>query len=372
MKQDEQKLRKIIHIDMDAFFASIEQRDQPRLRNKPLVVGGSPWSRGVVATCSYEARPYGIHSAMSSYEAYRRCPEAIFIKGNMEKYREVSREIMAIFHDCTDLVEPLSLDEAYLDVTENHWNMSSATLAAKEIRRRIYQKTGLTASAGVSYNKFLAKTASDYDKPDGLTVITPDRADAFVKTLSIGDFRGVGRVTKRKFDSLGIETGEDLQQLSEARLVELFHKQGHVFYRQARGIDERPVNPERERKSLGKETTLSQDLLLVQDMLPVIEELLDQVLARLQKDGIRAKCIVLKIKFADFQQITRRSTLEHPSNDRAELLEALRLLLEEGASGGDPVRLLGVTASEFYGPGEVTGGRGKIYKTVNYEQLRLF
>lgn len=369
---DNSPIRKIIHIDMDAFYASIEQRDRPELRGKPVIVGGSPHSRGVVATCSYEARPFGIHSAMASHEAYKRCPQAVFVRGNMQKYREVSKEIMDIFYEITDLVEPLSLDEAYLDVTENKLGYPSATYVAREIRKRIKEKTGLNASAGVSYNKFLAKIASDYEKPDGLTVVTPDKASAFIHELPIGDFRGVGKSTKETFLEMGVQTGADLLKWSEEDLVRIFHKRGHTFYNNSRGIDEREVNPYRERKSMGRETTLPHNISEYEDMLPIVKDLLQEVLSRLQTDQIRVKCVVLKVKFYDFKQITRRTTLDEPTDDQEILLAALGAQLEHIASLGREVRLLGVTTSDFHGAGDASGGRGKVYKTTRYEQLRLF
>ncbi len=233
-------VRKIIHVDMDAFFASVEQRDFPEYRNKPLVVGGSPQGRGVVAAASYEARKFGIHSAMPASRAVKLCPAAIFVKPRFDVYRAISNQIREIFFEYTDLVEPLSLDEAYLDVTQNHKNNPSATLIAREIKKKINAKTGLTASAGVSGNKFLAKIASDLDKPDGLSIITPEEAEPFIEKLEIGKFYGVGKATQKKMELLGIRTGADLKKWDEVDLVKQFGKSGHHYYRIVRGIDTRP------------------------------------------------------------------------------------------------------------------------------------
>ncbi len=253
--------RKIIHIDMDAFFASVEQLDQPELRGRPVIVGGEPGGRGVVAACSYEARVFGVHSAMPAGRAAQLCPRAVFLRPRMDRYREVSHQIMALFHRYTPLVEPLSVDEAFLDVTENLLGEPSATRLAQAIRTDIHATTGLTASAGVSCNKFLAKVASGRQKPDGLTVIPPGQAAAFIKALPIGKFYGVGRVTEEKMHSNGIRTGADLLRFTEAELVTLFGKAGRFFFEIARGRDTRPVEPVRVRKSVGAETTLAEDIV---------------------------------------------------------------------------------------------------------------
>lgn len=262
--------RKIIHIDMDAFYASVEQRDNPQLRGKPIVVGGNPDSRGVVATCSYEARRFGIHSAMSCARAYRLCPQVVFVRPRFDAYQKVSQQIREIFFRYTDLVEPLSLDEAYLDVTTNKPGIQSATWVAQNICNEIRQKTSLTASAGVSYNKFLAKIASDVKKPNGLTVVTPEEAESFIAQLLIRRFHGVGRVTEKKMQKLGILTGADLRQHSLAELNKNFGKAGQYYFNIARGIDLRPVMPNRIRKSIGKETTLSEDITDIAQMLTII------------------------------------------------------------------------------------------------------
>ncbi|CAB1061728.1 DNA polymerase IV (EC [Olavius sp. associated proteobacterium Delta 1] len=256
-----QQLRKIIHLDMDAFYASVEQRDTPELKGKPVIVGGDPNHRGVVAACSYEARKFGIHSAMASSTAYKLCPDAIFIRPRFDVYKAVSSEIREIFHEYTNLVEPLSLDEAFLDVTENFKEMVSATLIAKEIKNQIYSRTGrLTASAGVSFNKFLAKVASDINKPDGITVVTPEMAASFIDRLPIRKFFGVGKVTEEKMIGFGIKTGADLKKYKKEKLIQIFGKSGNYFYNIAHGKDDRPVEPNRIRKSIGKETTLPEDI----------------------------------------------------------------------------------------------------------------
>ena len=247
--------RKIIHIDMDAFFAAVEQRDHPEYQNKPIIVGGKPDSRGVVATCSYEARKFGIHSAMPSSRAYRLCPQAIFVKPRFEAYKEASGLIRQIFSEYTELFEPLSLDEAYLDVSTNNSHHGSATLIAKAIKQSILQKTDLVASAGISYNKFLAKIASDMDKPDGLYLITPEQGEQFVETLAVGKFHGIGKATEKKMHALGIKTGQDLKQQSLAFLIRNFGKAGQYYHNISRAVDHRPVNNHRESKSVGVETT---------------------------------------------------------------------------------------------------------------------
>jgi DNA polymerase-4 len=265
-------MRKIIHVDMDAFFASIEQRDNPEYRGRPLVVGYSG-ERGVVSAASYEARRWGVRSAMSSKMAIARCPGLVFVPGRFEVYRSVSHQIMEIFFDYTDLVEPLSLDEAYLDVTQNHKGMRSATIIARQIKQRIKETTGLTASAGVSVNKFLAKVASDYNKPDGLFVITEEEAEDFAATLRIEDFFGIGRVTAEKMHRYGIRTGADLRHFGEENLVKLFGKAGHIYYENAWGRDNREVKPHRIRKSIGAENTFITDLESIEEIVWQLHEI---------------------------------------------------------------------------------------------------
>ena len=278
MHTHESMNRKIIHIDMDAFFAAVEQRDHPELRGKPVIVGGQPNSRGVVATCSYEARRFGIHSAMPSSRAYQLCPHAIFIRPRIPAYRQVSLQIHSIFRNYTNLIEPLSLDEAYLDVTASSLFRGSATLIAENIRKEILKQTGVTASAGISYNKFLAKLASDMNKPDGQYVIKPDQGETFVEQLPIGKFFGVGKVTEARMQSLGIYTGADLKAKSLQELCELFGKSGAYYYDIARGIDQRPVTSHRIRKSIGSETTFQQDLSRREEMLEWLYKLAREVI----------------------------------------------------------------------------------------------
>ncbi|WP_138989726.1 DNA polymerase IV [Larkinella sp. C7] len=338
--------RKIIHIDMDAFYASVEQRDNPALRQKPVAVGGSR-QRGVVAAASYEARQFGVRSAMASSVALRKCPDLIFVKPRFDVYKAVSSEIRAIFAEYTPLIEPLSLDEAYLDVTDNLKNMPSATQIAEEIRAKIFQKTQLTASAGISYNKFLAKLASDYRKPNGQYVIKPSQGLAFVETLTVGQFHGIGRVTAARLNQLGIFTGWDLRQQSEAFLKQHFGKAGSYYYTIARAIDNRPVTPDRLRKSIGSETTFDRDLTTEADLLAGLQPLLDSVWRLCERIRVVGRTVTLKVKFADFEQITRSRTTLGPVSQKAfldrigvELLTSL-FPLPKG------VRLLGISLSNL-------------------------
>lgn len=337
--------RKIIHIDMDAFYASVEQRDNPQLRGKPVIVGGDPGGRGVVATCSYEARRFGIHSAMSCARAYRLCPQALFVRPRFDAYREVSQQIREIFYQYTDLVEPLSLDEAYLDVTENKPGIQSATWVAQKICKEIRQTTRLTASAGVSYNKFLAKIASDMNKPAGLTVITPQQADEFITELPVRRFHGVGRVTEKKLQNRGILTGADLKQRSREELDKFFGKAGEYYYNIARGIDLRPVTPNRVRKSIGKETTLSEDIADRGQMLTILGDLAERVAALVQAKETSGLTLTLKVKYADFQIVTRSATCEVPIERADEMLRLSEKLLAKTEAGERAVRLLGITIS---------------------------
>lgn len=340
--------RKIIHIDMDAFFASVEQRDNKSLRGKPVIVGGSPESRGVVATCSYEARKYGIHSAMPSKIAYKRCPYAYFIKPRFYTYKEVSNQIREIFYRYTDLVEPLSLDEAYLDVTNNKKNIKYATQIAKLIKEDILREVGLTASAGVSYNKFLAKLASDYKKPSGLTVITQNDTQDFLDKLPINKFFGVGRVTERTLRNLGINTGYDLRQLSINQLENIFKNKGYIFYQFARGIDNREVEPYRERKSIGSETTLSHNLNIDdEEVVDILSDICKDVSQRLKYSNKMGKTITIKIKFDDFTQITRSISLTTEVDDYDHIKVNVYNLLKNIKVNDKQIRLLGVTVSNL-------------------------
>ncbi len=329
---------------MDAFYASVEQRDNPSYKGKPLAVGGSR-ERGVVAAASYEARKFGVRSAMSSALAYKKCPHIIFVKPRFEVYKSVSDQIRAIFFDYTDLVEPLSLDEAYLDVTNNKKGFPSATLIAKEIRERIFLKTGLTASAGISVNKFLAKTASDIDKPNGQTLIAPGKALDFISGLPISKFFGIGKVTADKMHQLGILSGADLRKREEAELIRLFGKAGRYYYQIARGIDDRPVNPNRIRKSIGAENTFDHNLQQKEEMKAELADIAEQVASRLQKYSRQGRTLTLKIKFADFVQITRSKTLTSLFSSRKVIEETAYELLAQENLEGKEVRLLGITVS---------------------------
>jgi DNA polymerase IV len=338
--------RKIIHIDMDAFYASVEQRDPPELRGKPVAVGGSR-ERGVVAAASYEARRFGVRSAMPSVTAKRRCAALIFVKPRFDVYRAVSHQVRTILAEYTPLVEPLSLDEAYLDVTENLKGMPSATEIAEEIRARIRAETGLTASAGVSYNKFLAKMASDERKPDGLFVITPRMGPAYVQALPVGNFHGIGPATCAKMERLGNGDGYDLKARALSFLQEHFGKAGPYYYALARGIDERPVCADRVRKSVGAETTFGADLFTLDEARAALEPLIDKVWSYCEGSAIRGRTVTLKAKYADFRQVTRRRTVEVPVASRAVLDELVSALLEPLFPVVKGIRLLGVTLSSL-------------------------
>ncbi|MDR3635460.1 MAG: DNA polymerase IV [Isosphaeraceae bacterium] len=338
--------RKIIHIDMDAFYASVEQRDDPALRGKPVAVGGSG-ERGVVAAASYEARRFGVRSAMPSVTAKRKCSELIFVKPRFDVYRAVSQQIRAIFAAYTPVVEPLSLDEAYLDVTENLKAMSSATEIAEQIRARIRSETELTASAGVSYNKFLAKMASDERKPDGLFVITPRMGPAFVENLPVGRFHGIGPATRAKMERLGIRNGSDLKAQTLLFLRQQFGKAGLYYYTAARGIDERPVCAGRIRKSIGAETTFNTDIFAFDEAWVVLGPLIAKVWAYCEESSIRGRTVTLKAKYADFQQVTRSRTGEAVIATQAAIEAIVYALLESFFPVSKGIRLLGVTLSSL-------------------------
>ena len=339
--------RKIIHIDMDAFYASVEQRDNPEYRGRPVIVGGSPQRRGVVAACSYEARKFGIHSAMSSARAARLCPEAVFIKPRFDVYRRISEQIRAIFLRYTELVEPLSLDEAYLDVSDSGLFQGSATRIAGAVKTDIRNATGLTASAGVSYNKFLAKIASDMDKPDGLYVITPAAGATFIESLPIGRFFGVGKATEARMAKLNITTGADLKLLSREQLHRHFGKTGEFYYHIARGIDKRPVSNRRQRKSISSETTFMEDLLDTDTLLGSLQKLADETFRSLANKQLSARTVTIKVKYADFQQVTRSKTLPEPVMTAASVGPVLAELLAKTDAGMRRVRLLGVGLSNL-------------------------
>jgi DNA polymerase-4 len=355
------RMRKIIHIDMDAFYASVEQRDNEALRGKPVAVGYSE-ARGVVAAASYEARKYGVHSAMPSLTAKSKCASLIFVSPRFEVYQEVSRQIRAIFFEYTDRVEPLSLDEAFLDVTTNHKHQPSATLMAREIKQKIFEATTLRASAGVSINKFLAKIASDYRKPDGLFVIRPEEAEAFVEGLKIEQFFGVGKVTARKMHENGIYTGLDLKRRSERELIGLFGKAGRGFYLNARGIDDREVEAERVVKSISNETTFLTDKSDAVLLTVELYHLAREVMERVEKEQFYGRTITIKVKYADFRIITRSKTLPEGITGFDLFWKTARELFKPvDVSISHPVRLLGL------GIGNAAGEAGQ----KKYIQLEL-
>lgn len=339
--------RKIIHVDMDAFYASVEQRDNPQLRGRPVIVGGAAEARGVVAAASYEARAFGIHSAMPSARARRLCPDAVFLRPRFEVYRAVSRQIRAIFHSYTYLVEPLSLDEAYLDVSEVRQQQGSATRIAREIKRRVQEQTGLTASAGVSYNKLLAKLASDMHKPDGLTVITPDIAPTLMRDLPVTRLPGVGPATAAKMQRLQITSCGELAARPLPELSQAFGRMGLRFQEMAAGVDERRVSPHRAAQSIGAETTFTADIQAIPDLLKELAPLAGKVAERLRSRRLAGRTVTLKIKYADFELITRSRGLDC-AVDTAEALHSLMPgLLARTAAGQRPIRLLGITVSRL-------------------------
>ena len=340
--------RKIIHIDMDAFFASIEERDNPELIGKPVVIARNPLEtggRGVVSTANYIARTYGIHSAMSAKEAYELCPKAIFISGNYEHYQAVSHQIHEIFHRYTDEVEGMALDEAYLDVTVNKIGTTSAVKIAKLIQHDIFNELHLTSSAGVSYNKFLAKIASDIEKPRGLTLIEPEKALAFLSELSVGEFYGVGTKTAEKLEKIGIKTGQDIQNMSPQLLADLFGVFGWELYLKANGIHNSPVKPNRVRKSIGKEKTYGKLLYLDADIEAELEKLAERVAQNLQDKQLKGHIIVLKIRYADFTTLTKRLSLVEKVDDSKTIATSAIKLLNSLNLQGKGIRLLGITTT---------------------------
>ncbi len=339
--------RKIIHIDMDAFFASIEQKDHAHFRGKPLIVGGRPQSRGVVAACSYEARRFGIHSAMPCAKAARLCPHAIFTPPRMARYMEISARIMEIFHRYTDLVEPLSLEEAFLDVTACGDNHPSATLLARQICHRIYEELQLTASAGVSFNKCLAKVASDINKPRGITTIPPEGARQFLDSLPIRKFFGVGEVTEKRMQQLGIATGYDLRQWGEDKLVLHFGKTGSFLHHIVHGQDNRAVEPHRIRKSIGSETTLPCDTDDVGEIRAILIDLADEVAASLCARQLGGHTLTLKVRYHDFVTVTRSSTVKSPFSSAGDITAAVPALLATTEAGNRRIRLLGLSVARL-------------------------
>jgi DNA polymerase-4 len=334
--------RKIIHLDMDAFYASVEQRDDPSLKGKPVAVGGSPQGRGVVAACSYEARRFGIRSAMPMARAVRACPELVIVRPDFAKYREVSRQVMAILRSVTPLVEPLSLDEAYLDVTENSLNQPLAMEVAKHLKSRIFVETALTASAGVAPNKFLAKIASGWKKPNGLTVIAPERVEAFLQKLPVEALWGVGPVTARKLRAIGVEKLVDVRSADEARLRKAVGSLAQWLQRLSRGDDPRRVTPDRPWKSISCEDTYPEDLVELKEMRAEIDRLARRVAAQVAKKGLAARTVTIKVRYADFTTVTRSHTEEPATQEAARIAERALMLLERTDAGKRPVRLLGV------------------------------
>lgn len=361
---EDKPLRKIIHVDMDAFYAAVEIRDNPKYRGKPIIVGGPPNTRSVVSTCSYEARKFGIHSAMPCSQAYRLCPQAIFVPGRFQAYREASQQVREIFYQYTDMVEPMSLDEAYLDVTSNKVGEPYASKIAKEIRRKIYETTKLTASAGVSYNKFLAKIGSEMNKPDGLKVITPEEAPKILQELAIGKFHGIGKATELKMKQMGILNGNDLLQWEMKDLISNFGKIGFYYYYIVRGIDDRPVRTRFVRKSLGSETTFSSDIGDIEELLSILKKVALKVESRLAKENLRGKTITLKIKYEDFEQQTRSISIGSSIGDAASLMEITEKLLRQHYDMNRKVRLIGLCVSQFEQRGEWEQSVLDIYKTV--------
>jgi len=347
--------RRIIHVDMDAFYASVEQRDNPQLRGLPIAVGGSK-ARGVVAAASYEARRFGVRSAMPATIARRKCPELVFVPPRFDAYRAVSRQIHAIFERYTPMIQPLSLDEAYLDVTEPLRSPGSATGIAAEIRAAIHAETGLTASAGVSYNRFLAKLASDHRKPNGLFVITPNMGPPFVETLPVGQFHGIGPATAARMNALGLHTGLDLRRQTLDFLVHHFGKAGRFYHDIARGRDDRPVVSDRPRKSIGSETTFERDLMEAAEMQGALTLLVDKVWALAAGRQIAARCATVKVRYSNFQQVTRSRSQPLPYGSRDMLLHAAFALLQTALPDRQGVRLLGLSLSGLdagaTGPGD--------------------
>lgn len=337
-------IRKIIHVDMDAFYASVEQLDHPEWRGKPLVVGGNA-ARGVIAAASYEARKFGVYSAMPSVLAARKCPHLIFAPARFDRYKEISTQIREVFHEYTDLVEPLSLDEAFMDVTENKMGLKSAILIAKQIRQKIKERTGLNASAGVSYNKFLAKIASDLNKPNGQAVILPEEAEAFLEKLPIKKFFGIGKVTAEKMSGLGIHNGKDLKQFSLQYLTRKFGKSGIHYFNIVRGIHLSEVQPHRIRKSLSAENTFEKDILAIEELLSALKPISDELIKRIKKSGIKGRTVTLKIKFSDFTQQTRSKTQEQYPDEELIWEIAQELLAQE--SFDKSIRLLGLGISNL-------------------------
>lgn len=365
-------MRKILHIDMDAFYASVEQRDYPELRGRPVIVGGKPESRGVVAACSYEARKFGVHSAMPSSRAAKLCVDAVFRPARFDAYREASAQIHEVFREHTSMIEPLSLDEAYLDVTEAAELLGSATEVARRIKATIKQKINLTASAGVSYNKFLAKIASDMDKPDGLYVIRPEVAQAFIEQLEIRKFFGIGKVTEKKMHALGIFTGADLKALDRIQLQTQFGRSGEYYYNIARGLDERPVRAHSKRKSIGVETTFENNVVDKVLIWQKLKKFALKMETALENKQMVARTLTLKVRYSDFTLITRSKTNEQPYQSEADIAGSLPELLRKTEVGKRPIRLIGITMANLHKSEQYAESRKTVDRIQENPQLGLF
>lgn len=361
-------MRKIIHVDMDAFFAQVEQRDNPAYRGKPIIIGSGNPQYGVVSTCSYEARKFGVRSAMPNIKAYKLCPEGIFVRQTNAKYREASSKVFAVFHEVTEQVEGLSLDEAYLDVTDNKLNIESATEIAKYIKRRIYEETNLTASAGVSYNKLLAKLGSDYNKPNGLTIIPPSKTAAFLKTIELKDIPGVGKSAQQKMHILGVHTIDDLLGFSIEDCTKYFNSYGATLYNYIRGIDNRVVTPNRERKSIGHETTLRTPYHNIFEAESLLIKFTKSTLHQMRKKNMYAKTFSVKIKYGDFTQYTRAVSLSYPSNIDIDFTKHINDLLFKFPYQNKEIRLVGISFSNLYDSSELK----VLTKDIKITQTTLF
>ena len=363
----EKVIRKIIHVDMDAFYASVEQMDNPSLRGKPVAVGGSK-DRGVVAAASYEARKYGVKSAMASVQAKKMCPELIFVRANFSRYKDISAQIRKIFQDYTELIEPISLDEAFLDVTVNKKRMNLASEIAIQIRQRIYSEIGLTSSAGISINKFVAKVASDINKPNGQKTIHPSQVDDFLDSLPINKFFGIGKVTAKKMREIGVYNGADLRKLNEIELKNHFGKMGTHFYRVVRSLQDNPVNPNRIRKSIGAEQTFNQDIETESFMLDKLAGIAEELERRMAKDSKRGKTVTIKIKYSDFSQQTRSKTVENYVATKEEFLPIIKDLLFQ-KSLNKPVRLLGISITKLFNEVDMKEDPVSLQLKFNFNRL---
>jgi DNA polymerase IV len=352
-------MKKIIHIDMDAYFAAIEIRENPSLKGKCVIVGGSPNSRGVVSTCSYEARKYGVHSGMSSYQAWKLCPQGVFVHSSFGLYKEVSLQIREVFYSVTDLVEPLSLDEAYLDVTANKLGEADPVKIARYIKDEVLRITQLTCSAGVSYNKFLAKIGSDMNKPDGLTVINPEDAQRVLFSLPIGKFHGIGKVTAARMKKMGIHNGEDLHKRELKELIKYFGKAGYFYYNVVRGVDNRELHTHWEPKSISCESTFHEDIANIDELLQELRRLSDKLATRMSIKNLQGQNLVLKMKYENFELNTRSMALPHFTNERETIYRYAEQLLISNWDAQRKVRLLGL-------------GLGKLDNQNEYEQMLLF